>query len=100
MLVALDESQAEQFAGIMSSIPFGKALQVMKVAHVRAACERMLVTRPLLVAFSEALGGEERKLCAERAQDIMAEIVILPRTIDPSALEKVLESALRRVMAL
>jgi hypothetical protein len=67
----------------------------MRVAHIRAACERMLVTRPLIVLFSAALPADEQELLRERAVDIMAEAVVVPDVIDTSAFRQTLFVALR-----
>ena len=67
----------------------------MRVAHIRAACERMLVTRPLVIVFSEALGTDDRRTLKERAEDISSEIVTLPAAIELDALRESLFAALR-----
>jgi hypothetical protein len=49
----------------------------------------------MIVIFSEALGADEQKLLHERAQDISAEVVVLPEVIDTEALKQMLFIAVR-----
>ena len=82
MLVALADAEADVCARVLKPLTAGKSVAIMRVAHIRAACERMLVTRPLVVLFAEALGAEDRKLLTERSEDISASIVMLPARVD------------------
>jgi hypothetical protein len=95
MLVALGDREAKLCADLLKPLTAAKPLSVMRVAHIRAACERMLVTRPMIVVFSEALAPDEQKLLHERIEDIMAEAVVLPEIIDRDALKQRLFVALR-----
>jgi hypothetical protein len=95
MLVALGEGEAKLCADLLKPLTVTKPLSIMRVAHIRAACERMLVTRPMIVIFSEALTADEQRVLHERAQDIMAETVVLPEAIDTDALRQTLFVAIR-----
>jgi hypothetical protein len=95
MLVALGEGEAKLCADLLKPLTVTKPLSIMRVAHIRAACERMLVTRPMIVIFSAAIEVEEQKLLGERAEDIMAEVVVLPEVIDTEALRQTLFVAVR-----
>ena len=94
MLVALADGEAELCATALKSLA-SKPLAVTRVAHIRAACERMLVTRPLIVVFSEAASDADKRMLKERAEDISAEIVALPPAIDIEALRESLFAAVR-----
>ena len=95
MLIALGEGEASVCAGLIKSLTGPKPVSVMRVAHIRGACERMLVTRPMIVVFSAALRGADQALLRERAQDIMAEVVVLPKVIDGDDLKQALAAAIR-----
>jgi hypothetical protein len=94
MLVALDDADASLCANLVKPLSAPNPVSVMRVAHIRGACERMLVTRPLIVVYSEVLRLGDQALLRERAEDIMAEVVVLPRIIDPDALKQALLHAL------
>ena len=94
MLVALAEAEAEVCARVLKPLTAGKSVAIMRVVHIRAACERMLVTRPLVVLFTEKLGADDKKLLAERAQDISASIVTVPVLIDEDDLRTRIAAAL------
>ena len=94
MLVALDDGDAGVCANLIKPLSAPNPVSVMRVAHIRGACERMLVTRPLIVIFSEVLRPGDQALLRERAEDIMAEVVVLPRIIDANALKQALLHAL------
>ncbi len=96
MLVALAEAEAEVCARVLKPLTAGRSVAVMRVAHIRAACERMLVTRPLVVVFAETLGTDDRKLLGERAEDISSEIVTVPVRIDEADLRVRLFEAFQR----
>jgi hypothetical protein len=96
MLVALPEAEADVCARVLKPLTAGRSVAIMRVAHIRAACERMLVTRPLVVVFAEALGAEERKLLTERAEDISAAIVTVSVKPDEADLRVRLFEAFQR----
>jgi hypothetical protein len=85
MLVALHDEEAQLCSEILVTLTADAPLQVMRVAHIRAACERMLVTRPLLVVFASSLSEEEQRMLSERAEDISAQVV---RVTEPVSAEK------------
>ncbi len=95
MLVALGDGEAELCTAILKPLTITKPMAVMRVAHIRAACERMLVTRPMVIVFSDALSAADRKVLCERAEDITAEVVAIPQIIDAEALKEQLFLALR-----
>ncbi len=69
MAVGLPDALAEAATLHLAPLP------VMRVAHVAAACERMVVTRPqVIVVMANALQVE---VLRERAQDVGAEIAEL-----------------------
>lgn len=96
MLVALAEAEAEVCARVLKPLTAGRSVAIMRVVHIRAACERMLVTRPLVVVFAETLGPDDRKLLAERAEDISAAIVTLSKNADEADLRVRLFEAFQR----
>jgi hypothetical protein len=69
MSVGLAESLADACAEHIEPIP------LMRVAHVVAACERMVVTRPQIVIVMA--GIDKIEMLRERAEDIRAEIAEL-----------------------
>ncbi len=96
MLVALSEADADACTRVLKPLTAGRSVAIMRVAHIKAACERMLVTRPILVIYAEALGGEERRLVVERAQDISAITFVLRPTTDDATLQAKLGEALKQ----
>jgi hypothetical protein len=96
MLVALAEAEAEVCARVLKPLTAGRSVAIMRVAHIKAACERMLVTRPLVVIFAEALGVDDRKLLTERAEDISSAIVTLSAHLDEAELRVRLFEAFQR----
>jgi hypothetical protein len=99
MFVALGDREAQACERALKAIPAASALKLTRVAHIRAACERMLVTRPLVVVLPTILTAEDRRLLNERAEDIMAEIVPMPATLDEKEITKVLTVAVRAANA-
>ena len=95
MLVGLADGEAELCATALKSLARSKPLAVMRVAHIRAACERMLVTRPLIVVFSEVAPDADKCMLTERSEDISAEVVALPPAINLDALRESLFAAVR-----
>ncbi len=74
MAVGLEDSLADACAGHLSPVP------LMRVGHVVAACERMLVTRPqVIIAMTNAPKIETLR---ERVQDIRAELAELSPEMD------------------
>jgi len=69
MSVGLAETLANTCAAHLDPIP------LMRVGHVVAACERMLVTRPLVIIVMA--GTDNMAMLRERAEDIRAEIAEL-----------------------
>jgi hypothetical protein len=69
MAVGLPEALADAVALHLAPVP------VMRVAHVHAACERMVVTRPQVIVVVGGVLNVEVLL--ERAQDVGAEVAEL-----------------------
>jgi hypothetical protein len=95
MLVALADGEAHLCAELVKPLTAGRPMQVMRVAHVRAACERALVIRPMVIVYSETLESDDRGHLAERAEDISAVVLELPRVIDRDLLTRSLFLAIR-----
>jgi hypothetical protein len=69
MSVGLAEALADACAEYLRPVP------LMRVGHVVAACERMVVTRPqIIVVMADA---EKIEMLRERAEDVRAEIAEL-----------------------
>jgi len=69
MVVGSDDGLANEAARALPGITH------LRVAHVAAAVERMLVTRPLVVIVDESVAGADFERVAECARDIRAEIL-------------------------
>jgi hypothetical protein len=70
MLVGLADSEAELCKKLMP-------IDLTRVGHTRAALERMLVTRPLVVVARDTIASDEQSALRERAEDIGAELILL-----------------------
>ena len=84
---------AEREADLCSHIVY--PLAVMRVGHVTAAVERMLVTRPQLIVHTMNLRDTEIALLRERAQDVGAQLVGIVEGIAEADLAPLLLTAMR-----
>jgi hypothetical protein len=85
MAVGLPDTLADACAEHLAPLP------VTRVAHVVAACERMLILRPqviVVMAMAEKVG-----VLKERAQDIQAEIAELTPNMSPPQVKAALVNA-------
>jgi hypothetical protein len=73
-------------------------LSILKVAHVPAACERMIATWPLVVVLGSRLKGEELEAIRATALDISAQVVILGDHPDRARLQLEVAAARRAAM--
>ena len=87
MFVGLSPEDAARAGERVRPIP------VIKVAHVSAALERMLVTRPTVIVFPQSL-PDAASLFAS-ARDIGAELVRVDGETSDEQLSEQLETALR-----
>jgi hypothetical protein len=90
MLVGIDEHRATWCADAVSP------MLVIRVAHVQAGIERMLVTRPLVVAVRGGLAPGEVQPIREAAHDIGAEVVEVAEFMGESAVVALMKDALAR----
>jgi len=74
MTVALPDALAEASSAHLAPLP------VMRVAHVAAACERMVVTRPQVIVVMTT--AQQIETLRERATDIGAELAELAPDMD------------------
>jgi hypothetical protein len=89
MLVAVEPAMADELGEMLA------ALKVLKVAHVRAACERMLATRPLVVVVGKRPKRDELEALRATALDISAQVVVLENVADPTKRRLEVAAALR-----
>ena len=69
MLVGLAEREVTLCSHLL------RPLTVLKVGHVTAAVERMLVTRPRVIVYSTTLRDVDAATLKERAQDVGAALI-------------------------
>jgi len=89
MLVAVPAEHVDECVTLLAP------LRALKVGHVRAACERMLTTRPLVVVVGGSPLEEEMDTLREIADSISSQIVILSDRLDPARRKLELAGALR-----
>ena len=87
MFVGLSPADAARAGERVRPIP------VIKVAHVSAALERMLVTRPTVIVFPQDLPNAAALFAS--ARDIGAELVRVDAELSDDTLSEQLETALR-----
>src|SRR5205809_198079 len=72
-------------------------LKILRVAHIQAACERLLITRPYAIVVGPDLrpppSRDQRELLMSHAGDINASVVWLAEIADPSTIEAVVKEA-------
>jgi hypothetical protein len=90
MLVGVDERWATCCAGALSP------MLVIRVAHVQAAVERMLVTRPLVIVVRPGFAPGDLASLKEAAHDIVAEVLELGEFMGEGAVAALLKEAVGR----
>ncbi len=90
MLIRVDEPRATWCADAVSP------MLVIRVAHVQAGIERMLVTRPLVVVVLAGLSAAEARPLKEAAHDIAAEVVEIGEFMGESAVVALVKGAMGR----
>ncbi len=94
MLVGVPVEAADDVASAVSP------LQVLKVAHVPAACERMVAMWPLVVVVGIRPKEAELQAIRATALDISAQVVMLGDFPDASRLRLELAAAIRASLQL
>ena len=74
MAIGLSEALADACTQHLAPLP------VMRVAHVVAACERMVVTRPQVIVVMA--NADKLEMLRERAQDVGVELAELTPEMD------------------
>ncbi len=68
-------------------------LKVLRVGHVAAACERIPVTMPQVVAIPTSLSPADAESLVDRCVAVGAEVLKVSADMDPLALKKLLRDA-------
>ena len=89
MLVGVPPEAADDVAAALSP------LKILKVAHVPAACDRMVKTWPLVVVLGARPREAEFDAIRATALDISAQVVVLTNHPDPARLRLELTAAKR-----
>jgi hypothetical protein len=89
MLVNVPAELVDDIAAVLAP------LMILKVAHVPAACERMVATWPLAVVLGTRPKEAEFEAIRATALDISAQIVIVSDHPDPARLRLELAAAKR-----
>ena len=94
MLVAVPEAMVEICTSALAP------LRILKVAHARAACDRMLATWPYVVVLGDVTKETEIDLVRATAADISAQVVALSERRDEARLRVELIGAMRAADAI
>jgi hypothetical protein len=86
MLVRVDDPEIAQIATAVAS-------RVLRVRHPIPACQRVGVTRPLVIVLGPNVRSADAHLVLEAADQVSAEVVYLWNPVDPECFERDLNEA-------
>lgn len=84
---------SDELAALCAQVLAEGGLQILRVGHVAAACERIPVTMPQLVVVASSLHPAEVDMLTDRCVAVGAEILHISPSDSPQVLRPILQKA-------